>query len=357
MARDTKTWRINLALQGGGTHGAFTWGVLDRLLEDPDCELGWISGTSAGALNGVGLAAGLAQGGRDQARMTLARLWTGVVEASVPDLVKLNPLLAGPWAGVRNASAFAQMATLFSPYELNPLAIDPLRKLLAAHIDVASLRDKPGPELLIAATDIATGRARLFRRAEMSIDAILASACLPMVQQAVEIDGRAYWDGGYAANPELLALAAESPVEDTLIVQLTGLTSKVRPTSAVDISNHVSHLAFNRPYIEQLETITMLRRIDDAARAAWRGPKWLKSDSDMPKREQRIARHRFHLIDAGRFTANLAIETKGRPDSDLLAKLFNAGRNEAGKWLDRCGADIGLNDTAQLADRLKAATV
>jgi NTE family protein len=356
LRQRSTTRRINLALQGGGAHGAFTWGVLDKILEDAAIDIGWISGTSAGALNGVALASGLATGGRDGARAALAGLWAGIAGASVPDLVKMNPLLAGPWATMRQSSALAQMATLFSPYDLNPLGADPLRRLLSAHIDIDALRTMAGPELLIAATDIATGRARLFRRGDISLDAILASACLPAVQHAVEIDGRRYWDGGYSANPSLLTLASESPVGDTLVVQLLPLVRPGRPTSARDIAHQVNHLAFVRPFVQELEAIESLRRIDreTAKRTAWIAKVMPpRSVPELPPRDRAIARHRFHLIDAGRFTASLPPETMGRPDADLLSKLFTAGRTEAGKWLDRSGADIGVRDTAEIAERLQ----
>jgi NTE family protein len=340
--------QLNLALQGGGAHGAFTWGVLDALLEDPSVAFGTISGTSAGAVNAVALASGLATGGREGARTTLKRIWTGVVDASVPDAVKFNPLLAVPWATLANSNALAQMATLFSPYDLNPLGIDPLRKLLTAELDITSLRNEPGPELLIAATDVATGRARLFRRAEISIDAVLASACLPTLHHAVEIDGRAYWDGGFSANPDILTLAAESPIADTLIVQLSAVTRDTRPTTAREIATHISYLTFNRPYVDTLERIATLQARPQAAGLLSR---WLTPKSA----DDRIARHRFHLIDAGRFTSSLPTNSQGKPDEAMIGRLFHAGRGEAAKWLDRHRDDIGHRDTADLATRLMLA--
>ncbi len=356
LRQRSTTRRINLALQGGGAHGAFTWGVLDRLLEDPLIEFGWISGTSAGALNGVALASGLARGGRDVARATLAGLWAGVAGASVPDLVKMNPLFAGSWATMQHSKALAQMASLFSPYELNPFGADPLRKLLAAHIDIDAILSHAGPELLIAATDVATGRPRLFRRPEMSLDAILASACLPAMQQAVEIDGRAYWDGGYSANPDLQTLAAESPVGDTLVVQLMPLVRPGRPTTVQEIKHQINHLAFVRPYVQELEAIETLRRIDreTTMRTAWIAKVMpQRTVPELSGRDRAIAKHRFHLIDAGRFTSRLPADTMGRPEAALLTKLFSAGRNEAGKWLDRSGCEIGVNDTAAFGERLR----
>ena len=195
---------LNLALEGGGAHGAFTWGVLDRLLEDEMVDIAWISATSAGAVNAVALAAGLAQDGRTGARAKLRAVWEAVAKAGVPDLVRLNPWLAS----ISRSNTLAQVASLFSPYDFNPLGFDPFRKLLEDHIDFGELRTTSGPQLLLAATDASTGRPRLFRRREITVEAVLASACLPTLHHAVSIDGRAYWDGGFSANPDLLTLGA-----------------------------------------------------------------------------------------------------------------------------------------------------
>src|SRR5262245_17362523 len=203
--------RLNLALEGGGAHGAFTWGVLERLLEEEAIEVGWISGTSAGAVNAVALAAGLAEGGRAAARAKLRSVWEAVAKAGVPDLLRNYPW----FAGISKSNALAQVASLFSPYDFNPLGFDPFRKVLEAHIDFALLRTTPGPELLIAATDVASGLPRLFRRREMSVLCVLASACLPTIHHAVSIHGQAYWDGGFSVNPDLVTLGRESPVGDT----------------------------------------------------------------------------------------------------------------------------------------------
>ena len=161
---------------------------------------------------------GLAEDGRDGARAKLRAVWEAVAKAGVPDLVRLNPWLAG----ISRSNALAQMAQLFSPYDFNPLGFDPLRRLLQDHIDFAGLRKTSGPELLIAATALSTGRPRLFRRSEMTVEAVLASACLPTLHHAVVIDGQAYWDGGFSANPDIVTLGRESPVADTLIVKLSG---------------------------------------------------------------------------------------------------------------------------------------
>jgi NTE family protein len=324
--------RLNLALEGGGAHGAFTWGALDRLLEDESLEIGWISATSAGAVNAVALAAGLAEGGRAGARARLRAVWEAVAKAGVPDLLRLNPLLAG----ISRSNALAQVATLFSPYDFNPLGFDPFRKLLEAHVDFARLRAGRGPELLIAATDVATGRPRLFRRREMTVQAVLASACLPTLHHAVSIDGHAYWDGGFSANPDLLTLARESPVGDTLIVKLNSLDRGGVPTSAREIAARINQITFNQPMLRDVEVIETVRALYG---------RWSRLNS---AGDARLARHRFHLIDAGRFTSALAPESKAKPELELLTYLHGAGRSETEKWLARCRRSIGWRSTIDL---------
>ena len=333
---------INLALQGGGAHGAFTWGVLDRLLEHEAVHFGWISGTSAGALNAVALAAGLAEGGRAGARAKLQQVWDAVAKANAPEFMKLNPLLAS----MTRSGALAQMTNMFSPYDLNPLGIDPLRRLIEAHIDFGLIRTAKGPELLIAATHVASGSPRVFRRSELTIETVLASACLPTLQHAVEIDGAAYWDGGFSANPDLLTLASQSPVEDTLIVQLVPLLRNQKPTTAREINGHVSHLTFNQPYVRDLEMIETIRRLASRRRGLFGGA--------LEARDARIAAHRFHLIEAGRFTGSLSVESRGKPEFELLSYLKAAGVTEAGKWLDRAWTAVGTHDTAEIGQRLAA---
>jgi NTE family protein len=331
---------LNLALEGGGAHGAFTWGVLDRLLEDATLDIAWISATSAGAVNAVALAAGLLEDGRDGARARLRAVWEAVAKAGVPDLLRLNPWLAS----LSRSNTLVQMAQLFSPYDFNPLGFDPLRKLLEDHIDFAGLRKTAGPELLIAATALSTGRPRLFRRHEVTVEAVLASACLPMLHHAVVIDGQAYWDGGFSANPDLVTLGRESPQADTLIVRLSALDANGVPTSAREIAGRVNQLTFMQPMLRDVEVIEAVRRNHSQSR-------WLRPKADA---DARLARHRFHLIEAGRFTGALAPESKAKPDIELLTYLFTAGRSETEKWLARHRGSIGLTETADLGARFLA---
>lgn len=338
--------RLNLALQGGGAHGAFTWGVLDRLLQDEELELGWVSGTSAGAVNAVAMASGLAIGGqgaagRKEARETLRRVWEAVEAAGVSDLVRMNPFLWG-----LTKTSFSSMGGMLSPYDFNPMGFDPFRKLLEANIDFTKLRADTGSgvELLIAATDVGTGRARLFRRKEMSVEAVLASACLPQIHHAVEIEGRAYWDGGFSANPDVVTLAVESPVEDTLIVQLNALDRPTSPRTARDIAAQVNNITFNQPLLRDIDMIVAAQQ--EIGRGGWFSPR--------TGRLARLGRHRFHVVDAGRHTASLGADSKATPERNMLAQLFRAGRTEAHRWLERNGAHIGHRQTADLAQRYLA---
>ncbi len=323
--------RVNLALQGGGAHGAFTWGVLDRLLEEATLDFGWVSATSAGAVNAVALAAGLAEGGREAARAKLAGVWHAVHKAGVPDFLRINPILYG----LSQSGALAKVAGLMSPYELNPLGFDPLRRLLNEHIDFAKVRAASPVELLIAATEVATGRARLFTRAEMTVDAVLASACLPTLHHAVEIDGAAYWDGGFSANPDLVSLARQSPIEDTLIVQLAPLGTPRLPMSTVEIGGAVSRFTFNAPLLRDVALIDSERRLSRGFLGTRIG-------------KTRLARHRFHLIEAVRYTSVLSPATKMKPDLQLLEHLHAAGRTEAHKWLDLHRRKVGRRSSVDI---------
>ena len=327
-----KRVRLNLALQGGGAHGAFTWGVIDRLLDETDIDFGWISGTSAGAVNAVALASGLAEGGRAGARDKLRSVWDSVIEAGVPDLLRLNPFLYS----MSRSPTMGQIGALFSPYDFNPLGFDPLRKLLEANIDFARLRAFNGVELLISATDVATGRVRHFRRSELTVESVLASTCLPTVHHAVEIGGRAYWDGGFSANPDLVTLAGESPVGDTLIVQLNPVEKAALPRSAREIAADVNRVTFSQPLLRDAAEIVAIREDETGG--------WKRRRT----RGGRISAHRFHLIEAGRHTGSLAPETKMRPDRALLAALHTAGREEARRWIGRSRRDIGKRSTIDL---------
>ena len=324
--------KINLALQGGGAHGAFTWGVLDRLLEEERFEPSWISAASAGAINAVALADGMAEGGRAGAQAKLRQVWEGVHKAGVPDLLRANPFLSG----LVRAASLAHVPGVWSPYDLNPLGFDPLRRLLDETINFERVKRSNKVELLISATDVATGRARLFQRPELSIDVVLASTCLPTLHHAAEIEGRAYWDGGFSANPDLLTLVAKSPVRDTLIVLLSPLVQHGLPTGAREIAAHINRITFNAPLMRDVMVIEELR---DAVRHQGGYP--IASALG-------LLRHRFHLIEAGKYTSELSEESKIKVDWGLFTYLHGAGRTQMEIWLSRHRRDIGQRETVDL---------
>jgi NTE family protein len=229
--------RLNLALQGGGAHSAFTWGVLVRLLE-ADLRIEGISGTSGGALNAVVLASGWLRGGSAGAAQALDELWR-----EIGALARITPLRASGLGQL--AADFA--AQFLSPYQLNPLGVNPLRPVLERLVDFARLRTTEAPRLFIAATDVTTGRARIFRNPELSVDVVLASACLPQLHQAIEIDGRPYWDGGFSANPPLVALVEACRARDVVLVQINPLLAERAPRTPREIRNRVAEIAFGRP--------------------------------------------------------------------------------------------------------------
>jgi NTE family protein len=331
---------LNLALQGGGAHGAFTWGVLDRLLE-AGLSLGTVSATSAGAVNAVAMAAGLAEGGPEGARAKLAAVWAAIGAGGVPELLRANPLLNGlARLGAMAGQQMAGLAGVLSPSELNPFDLDPLKDLLLANIDFARLAAASPVALLIAATDLATGRARLFATHELTADVVLASACLPTLHRAVRIGERHYWDGGYSANPEILAPAAAAGPRDTLIVLLNPTREESVPKDAGEIAGRINRITFNQPFLSQVRELA-------AARQATRGLLRLLATPAL----RRMSRHRFHLIEAAGHTANLPHDSKLKPGAGLLKQLFDAGRHEAQIWLAGPAGAVGRGPGIDLAAR------
>lgn len=332
FGRKKRRRRLNLALQGGGAHGAFTWGVLDTLLDDDDIEIGWLSGTSAGAVNALAVAHGLAHGDRQLGRNALAAIWQSVEQAGVPDLLRNLPF----FSSFAKAASMTNITSLLSPYDFNPLGFDPLRDILEQHIDFEAVRRNCPVELMIAATDVATGHARLFRKADVSPDVVLASACLPNLHRAVRIGNRHYWDGGFSANPALVDLAVESPVGDSLLVLLNPTRVASLPRSPSEIEDRVNTITFNQSLLRDVKEIV-------AAQSERRG--WFSNRESL---RARLGAHRFHLIAAGRHTAGLTGESKALPDNGVLTYLHGAGRLEALRWLKSNKTSIGRRDTAHL---------
>lgn len=343
---------IDLALQGGGSHGAFTWGVLDRLLEEEWLEISGISGTSAGAMNAVAVAAGLMEGGREGARAGLRRFWQRVAQSSPFHHFESSPLASlmgtdnpwlqhftGPWQ-----QAVRFVGSQFSPYQLNPMNLNPLRDVLAETVDFERVRGCTQIQLFIAATHVATGELRVFRQDELTADMVLASACLPLLFQAVEIGGEAYWDGGYAGNPTLLPLIAETPADDLLLVQINPTRRKTVPTQAADILDRASEVTFNASLLKELRTIGLIKELlQDAGRpdSAYRRPLFRRLD-DL----------RLHKLDAEEALSQFGAASKTQTGWAFLQQLHGIGREAADQWLAAHARDVGKRATCALPPAL-----
>ena len=278
---------VDFALQGGGAHGAFTWGALDRLLEEPWLRIDGISGTSAGAMNAAVLVDGHAKGGADGARAALENFWRRVSNAAVLSPLRRTPLdiLLGRWTLDHSPVFLAMdlMARVFSPYDLGPGGTNPLRDILAESVDFARLAQAP-IKLFITATNVRTGRGRVFRNGEITPDVLLASACLPTLFQAIEIDGEGYWDGGYSGNPTITPLVRECNSKDTVLVQINPVERPGLPRSARDILNRLNEVSFNAVLLKELRMIALLRQVaqpDNSENAKWADMRIHRISSDV----------------------------------------------------------------------------
>ena len=325
---------IDLALQGGGSHGAFTWGVLDRLLEEPSLKIDAISGTSAGAMNAAVLADGYAKGGAEGARTALESFWRVVSNSARFSPFQRSPLdvLLGRWSLDHSPAYIAVdlMSRVFSPYDLNPGGKNPLQELLVETIDFEQLARSP-VRLFITATNVHTGRGRIFRNPEITADVLLASACLPTMFQAVEIDGVPYWDGGYAGNPTITPLVRESDAHDTILVQINPRERPTTPRTASDILNRLNEISFNAPLMKELRMIALLRQVADPGNGE--GARW--------------AGMRTHRI-MTEMMVDLSASSKLNAEWAFLSMLRAEGHRAASEFLDEHGKDLGKTSTADI---------
>jgi NTE family protein len=332
MERDTVL--IDLALQGGGSHGAFTWGVLDRLLEEKWLTIAAISGTSAGAMNAAVLADGWTAGGAEGARDALEQYWRRVSKAAAFSPLQRSPLdrLMGRWT--LDTSPFYiltdLMSRVLSPYDLNPTGYNPLSKVLAESIDFARLARSP-IKLFITATRVRTGRGRIFRNAEITADVLLASACLPTMFRAIEIDGEPYWDGGFAGNPTITPLIRESDAHDTILVQINPTETLEAPRTAADILNRLNEISFNSPLMKELRMIALLRQAADPG--SGEGARWAKM--------------RTHRVKSD-MLAKFGASSKLNAEWEFVSMLRAEGHQAAQAFLDEHGNDVGQRSTADL---------
>ncbi len=329
---------MTLALQGGGAHGAFTWGVLDRLLEDNRIDIEGVSGTSSGAINAVVLAHGLAGGGPEAARAALHRFWTGIAEMSALGVHAAHPLAA--WR--KSASplpalkAYIDLYQLWSPYEMNPLGLNPIKDVLAPMVDFERLRGKDAIRVFISATNVHTGKIRVFENNELSLDAVLASACLPSLHHAIEIDGQHYWDGGYSGNPPLFPLIFNVNCADITVVMLEPLERKKVPTTVAGIRRRQQEISFNTAFLREMRAIALCKEQIEQS--------WFPSG----KLERRLRRLRIHLIEANDLMQKLGAGSHYNTLLPFLTHLRNEGRRRADAWLARGLEAIGERSSVDL---------
>ncbi|WP_028603248.1 patatin-like phospholipase family protein [Ottowia thiooxydans] len=327
---------VNLALQGGGSHGAFTWGVLDALLEDGRVDFDGISGTSAGAMNAVVLAYAFAkaeldglegQDAREAARQALARFWDGVGV--------MGTFMAGlPLPG---AQAMASMFTQwFSPSQVNPLGLNPLRNLLEREVDFDLLARHSRIKVFVTATNVRTGRGEIFSGARLSADAVMASACLPSVFQAVQIDGEHYWDGGYSGNPAIYPLIYETESCDVVLVQINPVETPYVPgATSHEIIERVNEITFNAPLLAEIRAIEFVRRL-------------LAEGRIDPARYKNVLLHR---VDGGAALAEFGSTSKSRADAPFIRRLFDLGRTTGDNWIKQHLHDVGVRSSAEHTHR------
>lgn len=325
---------VDLALQGGGAHGAFAWGVLDRLSEEPWLRFEGISGTSAGAMNAAIFICGHAEAGPEGGRAALARFWRRVSDAASLSPLRRSPMdvLLGRWTLDGNPLFLALdlSARIFSPYDLDPAGFNPLREILAETIDFDRLAKAP-VKLFVTATNVQTGRGRVFRNADISPDVLLASACLPFMFQAVEIDGVPYWDGGYAGNPTMTPLIQECDSVDTILVQINPIERPGTPRSAREIVNRVNEVSFNATLLKELRMMAVLREVADTGKCE--GARW--------------AQMRMHRI-ATPAMVELGYSSKLNAEWAFLCFLRDEGRRAADDFLARHADDLGRRSSFNL---------
>ena len=325
---------VDLALQGGGAHGAFTWGVLDRLLEEPWLEIDGISGTSAGAMNAAVMAHGHQRGGVDGARQALETFWR-----RVSDVARFSPFQRGPldvilgrWS-LDSSPMYVAMdlvSRVVSPYTLNPMGKNPLREILVELIDFDVLAQSP-IQLFITATNVRTGRGKVFKNEAVTPDVLLASACLPTMFQAIEIDGEPYWDGGYSGNPTLTPLVRECKSQDTILVPINPIERPGAPRSATDILNRLNEVSFNAVALKELRMMALLRKVADPGDGE--GRLW---------KEMRV-----HVV-RNTIMAELAASSKLVAEWEFFSMLRDEGRKAAQAFLDEHAADLGKRSTLDI---------
>lgn len=325
---------VNLALQGGGSHGAFTWGVLDRLLDEERLDFEGVSATSAGAINAVVFADGLATGGREGAKHALRIYWQKVSDLASRGVFR--PSLfdkANPDFGLEHSPGYLFMESLSyyaSPYQMNPFNLNPLRDLLAEAVDFERVRKQHNVKLFISATDVQTAKVKIFEGKELDVQHVLASACLPLMMQAVEVDGEYYWDGSFSGNPAIFPLFYHCDSPDIMMVHITPAERRGVPTTSPSIMNRMQEISFNTSLIREMRTIAYLTKL---------------IDSGQVKGGKRVL---VHVIEAEDFIRKLSWSSRLNGNWEFLKRLHEVGRKHADQWLRGNFDHIGVNSTVDL---------
>jgi NTE family protein len=335
----TGTKAVNIALQGGGAHGAFAWGVLDRLLEEGTVHFEGISGTSAGSMNAVVLAYGLLCDGAEGGRQHLHDFWKAISDAGQ----KMGMGQRMPWEEFLGLDPeysptyqfFSNITRFLSPYQFNAMDVNPLRDVLVDRVDFDRLQQCQHTKLFISATNVRSGKVRVFHTGEVTADAVLASACLPQLFKAVTIDGESYWDGGYMGNPTLYPFHYHTKSDDLLIVHINPIVRPNIPTLAHEISNRVTEISFNSSLIHELRAINFVQKLIDEG--------WIKEEY-----RDRLRSINIHAIRADTVLADLSTATKFSSDWTFLTMLRDRGRAAAAEWLQACSHNIGKKSTVDL---------
>ncbi len=330
----TPASRLNLALQGGGAHGAFTWGVLDALIEEPGVAFEGLSGSSAGAMNAVILADGWMKGGREGARQGLADFWTFIGTQMHAGMVSQGQ---GESIGLSASSKWlASWAGHFSPTQLNPFDLNPLRDWLGRHVDFERLRTQSPFKLFVGATQANSGKLRIFREHELTLDMLLASACLPKIHRPVLIDGQPYWDGGYSANPAVFPLFYECASRDVLLVLLNPLQREGTPSTVQEIETRILELAFSANFMREMRMFATAVEFSAL------------SFLTMGRLERRLQSMRFHMIDASHLASLQRTETQLLAYGPFLESLRAQGRERARTWLASHADGVGRRSTLDM---------
>lgn len=330
---------INLALQGGGAHGAYTWGVLDRLLEDDRVEIEGVSGTSAGAMNAAVMVNGFLKDGKPGARLALADFWKKISDVGIWSPLHKSPFerFFTGWNMDYSPLYYAMdmMTRVFSPYELNPLNFNPLRTVLEETLDFDLIQKNSGIKLFVAATHVESGQARVFGAEEITAKVLEASACIPFMFQAVEIDGDAYWDGGYMGNPAIWPLIYHAHSEDIVLVQINPIHREGIPKRSLDIINRLNEISFNSSLIAEMRAIDFVKRLIDEGRVE----------------HGRYKDVRMHLIYSSNELRDLNASSKVNASWDFFLYLHGIGRAAAQQWLEEHINDVGVKQTLNVREK------